>query len=112
MIENIQGGGITKISGRDYYHLKCTISDAKYHHAVMTGLDSKMYSEKQFIRDFNNNIGGFQVTFDGTEEKHHFRWKQLIDCLKSFMFFGTPLTMTRAFDSIFRGIVNVDRIHH
>ena len=48
--------------------------------------------------------GGFRVQFDGTNHMQHFNWWDIVRNPYSLMFFGTPLTQSRAFDSIFHSI--------
>ena len=36
--------------------------------------------------------------------KQHFTWKNVVSRAASIMFFGSPLSMTQSFDSIFKGV--------
>ena len=71
-----------------------------------------MYSLARFKADFDNGNKGFQITFAETTDVAHFTWKHVIERPKEFMFFGPPLSTTRSFDSIFRGIKTLDTAHH
>ena len=65
----------------------------------------------QFIRDYNNRSGGFQVHFDGTNQKHFFDWMQIIQNPTTFMLFGAPLSTSRAYDSIFYDMKDVANLN-
>ena len=66
------------ISGREYYQLKCSISQLNENELAMTGVSREDYNLKRFQNDFNRGIGGFQVRFDGSAEVMNLTWKQVI----------------------------------
>jgi hypothetical protein len=78
----------------------------------MTGVASKSYSEKDFHTAYKNRRGGFQISFDMTPNKMHFSWRTIMECPTSYMFFGPPLSNTRAFDNVFYRVYNEDRLYH
>ena len=63
-----------------------------------------MYQEDFHQDDFKNGKRGFMVQFEGTTLKQHFTWKNVVSRAASIMFFGSPLSMTQSFDSIFKGV--------
>ena len=64
------------LAGREYYRIKCAISDATFNNLVTGGVARKMYSQEKFASDLDNGQGGFQVAFLGTQKTAHFTWKR------------------------------------
>ena len=110
-VNDIQKLDIASISGRSYYRLKFTLTKGS-HIKVVDGAISNLYSQSMFVKDWENNTGWIRVKFDGTNISHSFSWKKIVNNPFTFMFFGAPLTRTRNFDSIFRGISSTATLHH
>ena len=110
-INSMQNIDQCTIAGKQYYRLKCTIEEGNYD-MLDNGPKTKMYSEARFKYDFKYRRGGIQVQFDGTTETHSFLWNDIIDYPSTFMFFGAPLTQSRAFDTIFHTSERLDTLHH
>ena len=110
-INKQQDLGLASISGRSYYRLKCTIVDSN-RDQLLYGVTAGMYSEKQFKTGFGNREGGFVLQFDDAEKPRHFNWRDAIDFPSSFMFFGTLLSQTRSYDSIFHSAKSLSTIYH
>ena len=58
-VQNIER---TTISGKEYYRLKCTITDGNKH-LLVDGIKTKQYSMRRFEADFANRRGGIDVKF-------------------------------------------------
>ena len=110
-VDEIQRNGTILLSGRTYYRLQCSISDASDNMLVTGGLASKMYNQKQFQDDFNYGRRGFQISFHGTSLVTHFTWKNLMARPLSLLFFGPPLSSSRSFDSIFKDAKSSSTLH-
>ena len=103
---------IASISGKKYYRLKCTVIQSNRDELVH-GLSNKMYSQALFEGDFQSRNGGFIIQFDGDDKrKQHFNWRDVVDFPSTFKFFGTPLTRSRSFDSIFKNVKSLSTIFH
>ena len=110
-VNGIQKIKRTVIMGKEYYRLKCTITDGNRNQLVH-GIASKQYSHEQFEYDYKHRHGNFGISFDGMMEHHKFLWNTIMDISETFMFFGPPLTQCRAFDSIFKNPRNLSTLHH
>ena len=95
------------INGIEYFQLKCKLSDVNDNLQINSGV----YKKSQFENDFKKGKAGFQVQFDGTDEKAHFTWLRIISSPLTFMFFGPPLTKSRSFDSIFLSLKSLNTVH-
>ena len=93
-VEKVQRIERAKISGREYYRLKCTVT-ASTRDELVFGELSGTYSREQFERDVGESRNGdFGVAFDGTNEKMLFNWYGIITEPSSLMFFGAPLSQS------------------
>ena len=110
-IDAIQNIERTTISGKEYYRLKCTITNGNKH-LLVDGIKTKQYSMSRFESDFANRRGGIGVMFDGTNECHHFLWNTILHYPSSFLFVGASLSRCRSFDSIFNDCRPLSNIHH
>ena len=79
---------------------------------LVNGVHTKQYSDAEFRRDYNSKNGGIKVKFGGALESAHFNWRTIDINPSSFMFFGTPLSHNRSFNSIFRTADTLSLIHH
>ena len=100
----------SSISRRLYYRLKCTAIESNKSN-IINGVTNGMYSESKFKEDFKTRNGGFQIKSDGVDKSRHFNWRDVIDHLSSFMFFGTPLSQICSFNSIFHSVNNLSTIY-
>jgi len=110
-IDAVQNIERTIISGKQYYRLKCTITDGNRNELVH-GIATKQYSVERFESDYKYRRGNFGISFDGTSEKHTFLWNTIMDFPSTYLFFGPPLTQCRAFDSIFKNAKSLSTVHH
>ena len=110
-LDEIQRNGTILLSERTYYRLQCPISDASDNILVTGGLASKMYDHKEFQDDFNYDRHDFQTSFHGTSSVAHFMWKNLMARPLLFLFFGSPLSSSRSFDSIFKDAKSSSTLH-
>ena len=109
-VDKVQRIDRANISGREYYRLKCTVTSSTRDKLVF-GEQAGIYSREQFERDVGESRNGdFGVSFDGTEEKMLFNWYGIITEPRSLMFFGAPLTQSRAFDSLWRTVKSNDTL--
>lgn len=90
--------------------MKCTIYDAQ--ETKMLGGEGLPYSAANLEEDFQNKNGGFIVTWEGTDFKKHFIWRQTVKVADKLKFFGAPLSMTRSFDSIFCNVNDESTPYH
>ena len=51
-IDSLQKNGTILIGGRDYFRLKCHISNLCHNLPVVNGVAGNMYSQEKFHRDF------------------------------------------------------------
>ena len=103
-VEKVQRIKRANISGREYYRLKCTVTSSNRDKLVY-GEGSGTYSREQFEKDVGKSKNGdFGVAFDGTNEKMLFNWYGIITEPSSLMFFGAPLTQSRAFDQLWKSV--------
>ena len=101
-VEKVQRIERANISGREYYRLKCSVTSST-HDKLVYGEKSGTYSRAQFERDVGESRNGdLGVTFEGTNEKMSFNWYEIITQPSSLMFFGAPLTQSRAFECNWR----------
>ena len=64
---NVKQQNVTIVlSGRSYYHLQCSISDAKDNKLVTHRLASNMYRYTSFKNNFEFGRCGFQISYHGT----------------------------------------------
>ena len=101
-MDSIQHMDQASISGRSYYRLQCIIIQSNRDDLVY-GAQKKMYSEAWFKQDSKSCNGGFRIKFDGCDKTTTFNWLDVVDYPSAFMFFGTPCTKTRVFNTIFHG---------
>ena len=92
------------ISGREYFQFRCRLSDVSDNDSVTKLSVAGLYTDARFRADVKEGIGGFKVTFDGCDARHHFNWRQILRNPSSFMFFGAPLSMCRSFDNVFKSL--------
>ena len=110
-VEKVQRIERANISGREYYRLKCTVTSSTRDKLVF-GEGSGTYSREQFERDVGKSRNGdFGVAFDGTNEKMLFNWYSIITEPSSLMFFGAPLTQSRAFDSLWKNVKSNETLY-
>ena len=110
-VENEQQLERASISGKTFIRLKCTVIESNKND-IVHGVLNRTYSETKFKDDYKNRNGGFRIKFDGVAKSRHFNWKDVIEHPSSFMFFGTPLSQTRSFDSIFHSMNSLSTIYH
>ena len=89
-IDSLQNIECAKMSGNEYHHLKCTITDGN-HDLLVNGIQKKQYSMPQFESNFRNLNGGIRIKFDCTNKSHHFLWNTVIEYPTTFMFLGAHL---------------------
>ena len=92
------------IAGREYFQLRCSMEDVSANDALTRADPDDAAAERLFQSDFKGGRKGFIVRFDGTPYQHHFTWKHVVGRPSTNMFFGAPLSQSRAYDSIFRNV--------
>ena len=110
-VSALQKNGTIKLSGREYYRLQCSVSDAKDNQLVTRGVAGRLYSQSRFEDDVRFGRKGFQISHHGTSLVSHITWKKLMANLTSLLFFGAPLSLSRSFGSIFKDAKNPSTLH-
>ena len=91
-------GDDCKISGHLYHNLLVKITVADDHLSIKSGV----MRLPEFCRKYNNHSGDFVVSIVGTELTLNFPWQRLVSDASNIMFFGSPFTITRSFNTYFR----------
>ena len=81
-----QDNEIRLISGQRYIPVRCFDSESSYHTEARFGVTNKTYSQVKFEDDFNAAKGGFQFTFEDTDLRHRFNWRNIVHNPLTFMF--------------------------
>ena len=101
-----------RISGREYYQLKCSMSDVHQNHLATGGVASSLYNEKTLESDLKGGHAGFGISFADSTDTATFTWRDILKHPSTFMFFGPPVATSRSFDKIFMNPTKVETLHH
>ena len=108
-------GGAQRISSRDFYVIRVTITSCNQHDDIMSG-----FTTLPMLKDQFKQKGGFVITLDKTgcmsdDEKDitmPLPWSKIIEDADEFLFFGKPHDRTRPYYRCFRNKNTFEYLHH
>ena len=104
------GGEKVRLSGKDYYSFRVTMDHCPLHSEFDT--ETGM-SQSRFITLYENNSGGFRVSFDGVPgSKLMLSWKSIVESATEYIFFGLAHASNRPMDYLFYRKHSLQWCHH
>ena len=116
-IQSNQGNTCVRILGKQYYRLKCIVSNNNYHQKLIGGIKNSqqrgIYNINDFMKDYNQK-NGFSIKFDGEADDFVMPliWNDIVNLPLEIMFFGPPTNGTHQFDDVFQKRTSSNTLHH